>query len=63
MNRTLLYVILVLIVGFGAIQGIRLLLGEGWSWIYTAGYGVAFVALCVAARQSRDAPDRMRTGD
>jgi hypothetical protein len=56
MNRALLYVIFVLIAGFSIIQGIRLLFGVGWSWIDTAGYGVAFVALCIAARRSRNAP-------
>jgi hypothetical protein len=55
MNRSLLYVILALVVGFSLIQGMRLFLGVGWSWLDTAGYGVAFVGLCVAARRSRNA--------
>jgi len=53
-NRTMLLLVAATVVAFALIQAIRLLLGEGWSWIYTVGYGVALIALLIAARKSRN---------
>lgn len=58
MNTALLYVAAAVIVGAGIIEVVRLLLGEGWSWMIAAAYGAVFVLLCVTARISRNAPSQ-----
>lgn len=58
MNRYFLRLIVVLVVAFGFIQGVRVVLGEGWSWVHTIGYGALLIGLCVAAWLARNAPYR-----
>jgi hypothetical protein len=46
-NKSIRKLAFALVVVFCFVQAVRLLLGEGWSWIYTVGYSIVFLALCM----------------
>ena len=54
MRRKLLLLLLGIIAATALIQGVGILTGEGWSWIYAAGAGVAAFFVVSAIIQAKD---------
>jgi hypothetical protein len=56
-RKKLALLIVLTILAFAVMQGMRLASGDGWSWVTTAACGVALAFQVVALWQARNAPE------
>jgi len=61
MRRKLLFLLLGVIVATALIQGVGVVSGQGWSWIYAAGAAVAtcFIVIALVQDESDVGDDRV----